>query len=263
MDGKDTTDGASLPTMDNTERFKMSDHQLLTSGFFADCELVLGEKVWKLHKSVVCLRSKYFERALMGNWPVSASDPAEAADSLTLSKEARTSKITLMPGQFAEEQIDWLINFIYTGACDLDELRSTKTVLQASAHLFALGDYFLVPGLCDCAIDTVMSRWDPRYRQRMGRQLPWLRMGSSIRNWTYEFDGEDWQQAMRCVYKQWAEDDKNLLKIAMMKLSTEKLYCRQELLTSKYFLSFIDEEPRFARDFMKVMVADHITKLQT
>ncbi|KAM0271379.1 hypothetical protein ACHAQH_009126 [Verticillium albo-atrum] len=261
MNTKDTVDGESLPSLDDTDRFKMSDHRLLTSGFFADCEIVLGQKAWKLHKSVLCLRSKYFERAFMGHWPVSVSYSVETKDSLTQSKEAKSGKITLSTDQFNEQQIEWLISFVYTGVCELEELKSETTVLHTSAQLFALGDYFLVPGLCDCAIEAITCQWDPRYRQEVGRKRPWLRLGS-IRNWTYEFDGDDWERAMGCVYKQWADNDGNTLKKAMMRLSAEKINCRHALLRSKQFLSFIDKEPRFARDFMKTMVKDRVTKLQ-
>ncbi|EEY21374.1 hypothetical protein D7B24_003995 [Verticillium nonalfalfae] len=98
MDVKDTVDGSELSSPDDADRFMLSDHRLLTSGFFADCEIVLGCKTWKLHKSVICLRSKYFERAFMGHWP-----------------EAKSGNITLSTDQFTEEQIEWLISFVYTG----------------------------------------------------------------------------------------------------------------------------------------------------
>ncbi|ORY69888.1 uncharacterized protein BCR38DRAFT_502784 [Pseudomassariella vexata] len=45
-----------------------ADKQLLESGNFADTTVRLGDRVWKLHKSVLCTRSEWFKRALCGKF---------------------------------------------------------------------------------------------------------------------------------------------------------------------------------------------------
>lgn len=45
--------------------------KLLETGNFADAELICGDKTFKIHKSVVCTRSVWFERALTGGFEAS------------------------------------------------------------------------------------------------------------------------------------------------------------------------------------------------
>lgn len=51
---------------------RASDLKLLATGNFADAEIICGDKTFKIHKSVVCTRSVWFEKALTGGFEVSA-----------------------------------------------------------------------------------------------------------------------------------------------------------------------------------------------
>ncbi|KAK2051228.1 hypothetical protein LY76DRAFT_415453 [Colletotrichum caudatum] len=48
-------------------RFGASDHYLIENGLLADCEVVCDGKTWKLHKLILCSRSRYFKDHLLNN----------------------------------------------------------------------------------------------------------------------------------------------------------------------------------------------------
>lgn len=52
---------------------RASNMKLLETGNFADAELICGDKTFKTHKSVVCTRSVWFEKALAGGFKASTS----------------------------------------------------------------------------------------------------------------------------------------------------------------------------------------------
>ncbi|TDZ30388.1 Kelch-like protein 38 [Colletotrichum trifolii] len=76
--------------------FSSSNYKLLTSEMFTDCEVVCEEKVWKLHRNILCSRTGYFQGALCKSFTES---------------EARRVVLT----EWTKEQVGMLIDFIYTG----------------------------------------------------------------------------------------------------------------------------------------------------
>lgn len=63
---------------------RASNMKLLETGNFADAELICGDKTFKIHKSVVCTRSVWFEKALAGAF--------EASGILALAKSPQHSR---------------------------------------------------------------------------------------------------------------------------------------------------------------------------
>lgn len=51
--------------------FMSSGHSLLETGHFADLVVKCGQKEWKLHRAILCMGSKWFEKALTGDFMVS------------------------------------------------------------------------------------------------------------------------------------------------------------------------------------------------
>ncbi|KAK8005575.1 hypothetical protein PG990_011612 [Apiospora arundinis] len=45
-----------------------SGKELLSSGLFSDVEVIVGDKVWRAHKNILCTRSEYFKKAFTGHF---------------------------------------------------------------------------------------------------------------------------------------------------------------------------------------------------
>lgn len=43
---------------------------LFQSGMLADSEVRCGARAWKVHKAILCTRSEWFEKALIGHYKV-------------------------------------------------------------------------------------------------------------------------------------------------------------------------------------------------
>ncbi|KAK4443088.1 hypothetical protein QBC34DRAFT_386678 [Podospora aff. communis PSN243] len=63
------TQGAAGP---QTKRARKSNdlREIFESGFLSDCVVKCGDKEWKLHKVILCARSKFFKKALTGSFQV-------------------------------------------------------------------------------------------------------------------------------------------------------------------------------------------------
>ncbi|OTA96817.1 hypothetical protein M434DRAFT_362300 [Hypoxylon sp. CO27-5] len=107
--------------------------QLYENDEFADVQLTCGGRLWKLHKIVLCKRSSWFKKALTGRF-VEAS-----------------GKIDIQ--QWSPDLIDRLITYIYEGEC----IVSGKDDFVGPIELWQLGDYFLVSGMCDSALQHLQK----------------------------------------------------------------------------------------------------------
>ncbi|KAM7208136.1 BTB/POZ fold [Naviculisporaceae sp. PSN 640] len=77
-----------------TEMNDFSKH--FNSGAFSDCQIRCGDRVWNLHKIILCNASKYFEAAFSGSFA-----------------EAETNVITLTDQD--PDHVDEVLRFIYYG----------------------------------------------------------------------------------------------------------------------------------------------------
>ncbi|KAK5651699.1 hypothetical protein OQA88_11765 [Cercophora sp. LCS_1] len=103
---------------------------------FSDCQVKCGDKVWYLHKNIVCVRSKFFRVALMGDF-----------------EESKTGIIEL--NEFKAEDLDIVIRFIYTkNVAHIPDptARSTFTKFlefhELCLHIWAIGDYLNLGEMC-------------------------------------------------------------------------------------------------------------------
>lgn len=46
-------------------------HRLLEGGTLSDSQVHCGKRIWKVHKAILCVRSKWFKKALTGPFKVS------------------------------------------------------------------------------------------------------------------------------------------------------------------------------------------------
>lgn len=52
---------------------------------FSDATIIMGQKIWRVHRFVICKQSQYFEKALEGQFMVSAIDSTFGLDKLLTS----------------------------------------------------------------------------------------------------------------------------------------------------------------------------------
>lgn len=97
----------------------MSDLKLLESGNFADVTVTCGARTWKLHKLILCSRSRFFDKALSAPYKVGAartlpmSQLIDPADPLVLCQEAVDRVVNIQ--QQDPEAIDVVLKLIYGG----------------------------------------------------------------------------------------------------------------------------------------------------
>ncbi|KAI7774414.1 hypothetical protein LA080_008808 [Diaporthe eres] len=133
-EGQPDADGISPPskmlTFGHTKRFMESDLSLLESGHFSDVILRCGSKAWNIHKSIVCKRCVWFEKALTGSF-----------------EEAETQKITLT--DIAPEPVDVVVRYLYSGAIDTDAVQKCDgdSIVSKFVSLWTVADFFLLEPL--------------------------------------------------------------------------------------------------------------------
>lgn len=104
-----------------------SNLKLLETGNFADAKIICGNQIFKIHKSVVCTRSVWFEKALAGGFDVRISHPNEPDASglvliLVLVQEATTGEVKLCEQD--PEAIGVILKYIYGGGEYADDCTS-------------------------------------------------------------------------------------------------------------------------------------------
>lgn len=78
--------------IEDRDRFRHDDIELLKTGQFSDAQIIVGHRVWNVHKSIVCPRSVYFRVSLQGS----------------------TQSVKIW--NHAGEQVELLLEFIYSGS---------------------------------------------------------------------------------------------------------------------------------------------------
>lgn len=77
--------------------FRSNDMELLRTGRFSDAQVTAGNRVWKVHKSIVCQRSGFMRQVLAG--------PFEQGQAAIVRIDVCT-----------EGQLDLVLEFIYSGS---------------------------------------------------------------------------------------------------------------------------------------------------
>ncbi|KAK8023844.1 hypothetical protein PG993_011910 [Apiospora rasikravindrae] len=122
---------------DETENMLSSD-KLLKSSDFADVKVSCGDRSWNLHKVVLCSRSPFFKKALLGVF-----------------EEAGTSHVILREND--PDEVDGVIEYIYTGRVSQQLLKERNT--NAYVKMFELGDFFDLPGLRQKSLQLLDDRF--------------------------------------------------------------------------------------------------------
>lgn len=80
--------------IEDRSHFRTSDKLLLKTGLFSDCQLKAGNRVWNVHKSIVCLRSCFIEDRF----------------------ETETEADVVDVGFGTEKQVELFLEYLYSGS---------------------------------------------------------------------------------------------------------------------------------------------------
>ncbi|KAK8098937.1 uncharacterized protein PG998_012178 [Apiospora kogelbergensis] len=125
---------------------KTSGEELLNSGFLSDAEVFVGDKIWKVHKCILCSRSAYFKKAFTGSF-----------------QEAQTGRIFIR--EHSTEDMDLILTYLYT--CQLD---FSKFGLVRLLEIYKIADYFVINHLQTAVVNNInmilqhqaRSIWNPK-----------------------------------------------------------------------------------------------------
>ncbi|KAK4182685.1 BTB/POZ protein [Podospora australis] len=143
------------------ERFLSSDAKLLETGLFSDVTVRCQDREWNLHKAILCTRSEWFEKALNGKF-----------------QEAQTGIVKIE--DFEPEAVNWVVRYIYTGACHIPSLKgksTRKTNFVTSIEVYTVADFFQLAPLVKIALDTLSAEFDAKLPAIQIEQKPagdWL-----------------------------------------------------------------------------------------
>ncbi|KAK8102313.1 BTB/POZ domain-containing protein [Apiospora sp. TS-2023a] len=112
-----------LGTTEGSKLLSKSGQDLLDSGQFSDAEVSAGRKVWRVHKTILCPRSKYFDRAFNGRFA-----------------EAKTGKLIIRDQ--TSRDVYHVLQFLYTGQVPCDRKQLTRLL-----ELYKIADYFGIDSL--------------------------------------------------------------------------------------------------------------------
>ncbi|RYP72574.1 hypothetical protein DL770_007954 [Monosporascus sp. CRB-9-2] len=124
---------------DRLGTFVRHDEKLLTGGNHSDVEVRCGDKSWKLHKLILSSRCAWFDKALNGKF-----------------MEASSGVVTIE--NFKPDRVYPMIQFIYTGklpCSGADDMQFLPLI-----YLYELGDYFLLPELCEVTLVQLKAKLD-------------------------------------------------------------------------------------------------------
>ncbi|KAG8158365.1 hypothetical protein KVR01_012126 [Diaporthe batatas] len=128
------------------ERFRSNDLELLETGQFSDAEVGVNQRVWKVHKGILCPRSGYFRKAFSNQ-----STTEETAD------------FTAFGFGIYEDKAELILEFIYAGS--IKDI-SSRTMADC-VELALLGRKFQVTGMIRYAEDNLWKKLSAHLQEAM------------------------------------------------------------------------------------------------
>ncbi|POS77136.1 hypothetical protein DHEL01_v204474 [Diaporthe helianthi] len=116
------------------DRFRFKDLQLLKTGHYSDAQVTVGDRVWKVHKSIVCQRSSYMRDVLFKSF--SDSTPKK------------------LPFCSSERMGELLLEFIYSGRIE----KMNDISLADCVKLSKLGRDFSVEGMGEYGANNLWEK---------------------------------------------------------------------------------------------------------
>ncbi|KAK3376233.1 hypothetical protein B0T24DRAFT_699543 [Lasiosphaeria ovina] len=224
-------------------RFGKDDLILLESGNFADAEIVCVKYKWKVHKTILCTRCKWFLKAFAGQY-----------------QERQTNVVNLH--NHKEEDINTLLHFIYSGVLDKIWNQEANASFTRFAKLFALGDAFELEPLCDDALGLLGVFCDEKLRQLCSYDIK-----KSGRNGIMdgELDGHEQyiEELIQVIWEAYTEAQRPTRLQSL--LSSFVWAGRERLLKTKEdgsnaFLSLSERCPMFGNDMFRLTMGSNLSK---
>lgn len=103
----------------------------------------MGQKVWPVHRWVICQQSTYFEKALEGQFVVITTNVTFGSEKLLTGgwkQESNTKTIDLTGSQFLEEHVDGMLRYLYHQELETHQKKDPIAT-------FLVADYFQVTAL--------------------------------------------------------------------------------------------------------------------
>lgn len=130
---------------------------------------------------------------------------------------------------------------------DFDAFEGAGTIMDTCVQLWILGDYFLVPSMCEAAMDYLSREIIPRNARIAAAQ-------------NFSLNGTDWHKAGRRIYGRFPGD--HPLKDAFLEITLGKFFVRKEALNMLEFKSMCLLHSEFGNDCMLKLVEDGTTRIQ-
>ncbi|KAH8660232.1 BTB/POZ protein [Xylariales sp. PMI_506] len=112
--------------------FLSSNANLLSTGDLSDVTVKCGGQIWKLHRSIICPRCPFFEKAFCGNFQEGNTDILELPE--------------IEPNRFKH-----IVDYLYSGDCKWHEISAESGNIYVScSELSVVADYF---GLSSLILD--------------------------------------------------------------------------------------------------------------
>lgn len=203
-----------------------SGEDLLKSGMFSDVKVKCGDQVWQLHKTIICPRCPYFNKAFNGPF-----------------MEATTGEITIQDQ--VPDDINHIIHFLYTGKVSQDLVESRH------CDFLKLADFFQIRSL----VKEIISMIDIKLNEMAARlrttspQLTYLQI---------VFDDEEIGYLFRAIQASYASDSpsyaplRDLVKDFIVITGFRITKCNR-------FLTTLESIPELAVDIIKLLQHSTIT----
>ncbi|KAI0117457.1 POZ domain-containing protein [Daldinia grandis] len=197
-----------------------SGEDLLKSGMFSDVSVKCGDRVWNLHKAIICPRCPYFSKAF--NSPF---------------QEATTGELILQEQD--PDGVDHIIHFLYTG-------KVLHGIVDSHYFgLFELADFFQISCLAKKIISMTGFKLD-KMAARF-RNIPQPYKGLQV-----EFDEEEIEYLFRVIETSYASDSpfytslRDLVKGFIVKSGFQ-------ITKDDRFLTALEGIPELALDIIKLL----------
>ncbi|KAJ0116889.1 btb poz domain-containing protein [Diaporthe amygdali] len=196
--------------------------KLFESGKLDDVKVKCADYTWKLHKAILCARSKWFKSALAGSYRGTGTGEVIEED-------------------FEKLDLEPFLKFLYTGSFDIQKSYPGVDAFVALMRVWKTADYFCHDELCDLAVCAAKD-----HAQELARTFcsafPAIGHGDKVESLLES----SFNPAVRTLYDEANESLKSSFLPILLELA---LASTHRLSQSNAFQSLLHDTPGFAVDW--------------